>query len=225
MPKEQNYWRAAGDQLKLISTEQKGNTLVCNYTLPITDTPYTVTYTVLPCGALEVTATATIPESLPEFSRFGMKMDIPKSLNNVTYYGRGPGENYSDRQWGSNIGRYSTTVDSLNFEYIRPQENGYRTDVREVTFVDANGNGLRFEGVNGPICFNARRNHDEDFDPGLTKKQMHTVDIDPRKAISLNIDLGQAGVGGTNSWGARPLDKYRMRPGTYTYTYRISPIK
>jgi beta-galactosidase len=97
--------------------------------------------------------------------------------------------------------------------------------VREVTFVDANGNGLRFEGVNGPICFNARRNHDEDFDPGLTKKQMHTVDIDPRKAISLNIDLGQAGVGGTNSWGARPLDKYRMRPGTYTYTYRISPIK
>jgi beta-galactosidase len=109
----------------------------------------------------------------------------------------------------------------LKYDYIRPQENGYRTDVRTVAFFDDNGFGIQFEGADHPVCFNARYNTDADFDPGLTKKQQHPVDIDPRNSLYINIDLKQLGVGGDNSWGEHPMQPYRMLNDRYSYSYLI----
>ena len=90
----------------------------------------------------------------------------------------------------------------------------------------ATGRGIAIEALNGPISFGASHNMTADLDSGLTKKQMHTVDIDPRGEIYLNIDLGQAGIGGTNSWGARTLPPYRMKAGRrFTYSFAIAPAR
>lgn len=161
---------------------------------------------------------------LPEMMRFGMKIQLPVDFDNVTYYGRGPWENYSDRNSASFIGKYSCRVRDLKFDYIRPQENGYRTDVRWAKFTDSQGLGVLFMGVGTPICFNARNNFDEDLDPGLTKKQQHSIDIDSRNILCVNIDYKQKGLGGDNSWGAEPLEKYRLKAKLYEYSYIISPV-
>jgi beta-galactosidase len=85
--------------------------------------------------------------------------------------------------------------------------------------------GVVFEGAGAPICFNARYNTDADFDPGLTKKQQHTIDIDPRRELYVNIDLKQMGVAGDDSWGARALPQYRMRDDKYEYSYVIRAVQ
>ncbi len=232
MPDESNVWRTAGEHTRLVSidTTRQGDTYIVTAQLSLKDVnmPLTITYRVNPGGIIDVTESIdfTNRTDLPEFPRFGMITKLANSLDAVSYYGRGPWENYSDRSWSSNIGHYTTTVDELNFEYIRPQENGYRTDVRTISLTNpANGTGIAIEALDGPISFGASHNTHADLDPGLTKKQMHTVDIDPRGAIYLNIDLGQAGLGGTDSWGARPLAPYRFYPDKpYTYSFAIAPI-
>jgi len=154
-----------------------------------------------------------------------MNLQLPVKLENVAYYGRGPWENYNDRNTASYIGNYNSKVSYLGFNYSRPQENGYRTDVRKVSFTNAEGFGLLVEGVGAPFCFNARNNMDEDLDPGLTKKQQHPINVAKRNKLYVNIDYKQMGVGGNNSWGAYPLDKYRLLEKKYGYSFKISPIK
>ncbi len=233
MQYESNIWRTAGDRTKLvdIKVEQTGNayTVTANLKLRDLGIPMTVTYRVNPGCVIDITSTVDLTgrDELPEFPRFGMVTTLNNSLDLVNYYGRGPWENYIDRSWSSNIGKYISTVDDLNFEYIRPQENGYRTDVRTLSLTNAaTARGLAIEGLGGPISFGAKRNTTADLDPGLTKKQMHSIDIDPRNEIYLNIDLGQMGIGGTNSWGARTLEQYHMKSGKkYTYSFSIAPVK
>lgn len=233
MPAEANIWRAAGERTKLvddIKIEHYGNsyTVTANLMLRDLNIPYTITYRINPGCIIDVTAKCDLfGTKLPDLYRFGMVTRLDNALDAVSYYGRGPWENYVDRSWSSYIGRYSSTVDDLNFEYIRPQENGYRTDVRELALTNpADGIGLQIMGNGGPISFGASRNTTADLDPGLSKKQMHTVDIDPRGDIYLNIDLGQAGIGGTDSWGARTLEPYRMHANrTYSYSFTIAPVK
>lgn len=231
MEKESNVWRAAGERTKLTSltTEQSGDAYIVKATILLRDifVPMTITYRINPGCVIDITSSIDLGafKELPEFPRYGMVTTLNNELDAVSYYGRGPWENYCDRNWSSNVGRYTSTVDELNFEYIRPQENGYRTDVRTLELTDpADGHGLAVEALNGPISFGASHYTTADLDPGLTKKATHTVDIDPRGEIYLNIDLGQAGLGGTNSWGARTLPQYRLAAGrSYTYSFSLSP--
>ncbi|MDR1455404.1 MAG: DUF4981 domain-containing protein [Tannerella sp.] len=225
-----NLWRNAGESLTppaeldisvlegdvVIRVEQKINYL---------DIPYITQYRIRPDGSVEVSGTMNLAgKNLPELVRFGMKMQLPVQFDRVTYYGRGPWENYNDRNTSAFVKKYSCSVDELNYDYIRPQENGYRTDVRYVAFTDASGAGLRFEeSVTNRISFNARHNPDEDLDAGFGKKQMHPTDIYPRNSLFVNIDLTQMGVGGDDSWGAKPLDKYRLLDEVYSYTFLIKP--
>jgi len=151
-------------------------------------------------------------------------MQLPVSFDNVSYYGRGPQENYWDRQRSAFVGRYDSKVADLGFSYIRPQENGNRTGIRSVTFTDDKGFGLEIDAVDTVLNFTARHNLDEDFDPGLTKKQQHISDIDRRDIVAVNIDLQQRGLGGDTSWGALPMDKYRMLAKKYSYSYLLKPV-
>lgn len=162
-------------------------------------------------------------DNLPELPRFGTNLEILSEYSNVKWFGRGPHENYSDRKTASTVGVYHATVSELYFPYIRPQENGYRTDVRFVEFTNDKGNGIRFV-ADSLISFSAHHNRIDDFDPGLTKGQRHYVDITPRDLISINIDLGQTGVGGDTSWGQRTYPHYTLFPQEYSYKFRIEII-
>jgi beta-galactosidase len=161
---------------------------------------------------------------LSELPRFGMNMNLNDSFDNVSWYGRGPQENYWDRKSAALVGNYKASVADLYFPYIRPQENGYRTDIRWVSFVDSSGTGLKFT-ADSLICFSAHHNFIEDFDPGDTKTGRHTIDIKKRNLININIDYGQTGVGGDDSWGARAYKHYTLFPQKYTYEFTMSPIK
>ncbi|MDR1436617.1 MAG: DUF4981 domain-containing protein, partial [Candidatus Symbiothrix sp.] len=226
-----NIWRTAGETMALTGIELKslsdGSALVtAKQKINYLNIPYTTEYHLQNDGSVKVSTFMDMTGiDHPELLRFGMKLQLPSSFNNVEYFGRGPWENYNDRNTSAFVGKYTSKVDALNFEYIRPQENGYRTDARFVSFAGEDGNGILFEGSGNLICFNARHNWDEDLDPGLTKKQQHPLDVDKKDPIAVNIDLKQLGVGGNNSWGAKPLDKYRLLENVYSYAYTIKPVR
>jgi beta-galactosidase len=225
-----NVWRAADNNMVIQSVEVKDQTsegvvVDANYRFLNLNVLYSIKYLIQNDASIVVTSSLDMGNNeLPELPRFGMKMQLPVEFENVTYYGRGPWENYNDRNTASFVGSYSCKVDDLKFNYSRPQENGYRTDVRTVSFTDAKGNGLLVEGINAPVCFNARNYMDEDFDPGLTKKQQHPIDVHKRNELYVNIDYKQMGVGGNNSWGALPLDKYRLMGKKHEYSFLIKPV-
>ncbi|HPS12500.1 MAG TPA: glycoside hydrolase family 2 TIM barrel-domain containing protein, partial [Prolixibacteraceae bacterium] len=231
MPMRLNIWRAADNNMVTESINVKeqnpeGVEVVSSYRFLGLDVKYTVTYTIRNDASVKVTSSIDMGNlNLPELPRFGMKTQMPVEFDKVTYYGRGPWENYSDRKTSAFIGEYNCKVADLNFNYSRPQENGYRTDVRTVTFTDSKGAGLIIEGVDGPICFNARNNFDDDMDPGLTKKQQHPIDVHKRNILCVNIDYAQMGVGGNDSWGAYPMDQYRLLDKKYSYSFLIRPVK
>jgi beta-galactosidase len=210
----------AGDQTS------EGLPIKVEYELSGVHVPYTVEYFIQNDGSLKVTSSIDMTgRDLPELPRFGMRMQLAPQYSNLEYYGRGPWENYSDRNTSSFVGLYKDDVkNQYTWNYIRPQESGYKTDVRWLTLTDNNGSGIRIEGIQ-PVCFSATNMRTEDLDPGLTKKQQHPTDIKPRKEVYLNVDLKQRGVGGDNSWGALPHEPYRLLDKKYYYSYVIKLIE
>jgi beta-galactosidase len=230
MPVILGIWRTAhiNRVVKNISVGEqtdKGIEVKVNYELSGINTPYTVEYFIQNDGSIRITASIDMSgRDLPELPRFGMRMQLRPQYDSLNYYGCGPWENYSDRNTASFIGLYKDEVkNQFTWNYIRPQEAGYKTDVRWLTLTNKEGKGLLIEGVQ-PICFSAINNTAEDIDPGLTKKQQHPVDIKPLNEVNLNIDLKQRGVGGDNSWGALPHDQYRLLDKKYSYSYVIRLI-
>ncbi|MFD2160801.1 glycoside hydrolase family 2 TIM barrel-domain containing protein [Paradesertivirga mongoliensis] len=189
--------------------------------------PYTVDYLIQNDGSIKVTASMDMTgRNLPELPRFGMRMELNRNYDQLAYYGRGPWENYSDRNTASFVGIYKDLVkNQTTWTYIRPQESGYKTDVRWLSLTNSEGKGLLVEGVQ-PLSFSALNNPSEDFDPGAGqyKKQQHPTDIKPRSDVFLSIDLKQRGVGGDNSWGALPHREYRLLDKKYTYSYILKLI-
>lgn len=165
-----------------------------------------------------------VPEKYKEIPRIGTTITIPDSFDNIEWYGRGPLENYWDRNTASLVGLYSQKADQFKVPYIRPQENGYRTDSRWIKATNTEGKGILIAGLQ-PLSFSALHNPVEDFDPGEQKAQRHTTDVKNRPHVYLNVDYKQMGVGGDNSWGARTHPEYLLSGGkTYSFGYMIKPI-
>ncbi len=231
MPEWLGIWRSAHTNRKVavVKTGEQnaeGLTIEVKYELTDLAAGYTVLYHVMNNGAVKVEAGFEAGEKrLPEMPRFGMRVQLDKSLENISFYGRGPWENYADRNTASFLGEYSQTLkEQFTWNYVRPQENGYKTDVRWVKLVSQNGSGIKITGLQ-PICFSALPYTAEDMDPGVTKKNQHPSDLNERNFISLHIDLKQRGVGGDNSWGAYPHEKYLLKASKYNYSYIIEPVK
>ncbi|MDF7813061.1 glycoside hydrolase family 2 TIM barrel-domain containing protein [Hymenobacter sp. YC55] len=223
-----SVWRTAHAARKVQSVtvgEQSATGLPIKVEYLLTDigVPYTINYLIGGDGAVQVTAAIDMTgKELPELPRFGMRLELPRRFNRISYYGRGPWENYSDRNTAAFLGTYQDSVaGQFTRNYIRPQENGYHTDIRWVSLTNASGLGLRLEGQQQPICFSALPYRTEDLDPGLTKKQQHPTDIKPRNQVFVQVDLKQRGVGGDNSWGALPHEQYRLLDKTYSYSYTM----
>lgn len=182
---------------------------------------YYTTYKIFGDGTLEVTNDyiSSHNRKYPEMPRFGNTIKVDKSLKKVEYYGRGPFENYVDRKTAAFIGHYKNTVDGLYFPYIRPQETGYRTDVRWFSIASEDV-GIYVEGY-PLICFNAQYYEKSDYEQGPENFTPHQKDMKKRDYIVLNVDLGQMGVGGDNSWGAQPHLKHKLPNKEYSYSYRM----
>ncbi|MDD4970571.1 MAG: glycoside hydrolase family 2 TIM barrel-domain containing protein [Paludibacter sp.] len=230
MERKCNIWRMAGENtsVKDISVkEESGKTVVtANIYLNDVASDYQLVYSMTADGALTINVTYKAgTNQLPEMPRFGMIMSLDKSFDNFTYYGRGPWENYADRNYASQIGIYSSKVSDQYVPYTRPQENGYKTDLRWLTLTNNEGKGLRIEGLQ-PICASALQNWPEDFDPGISKKYRHINDITPnRDEVILSVDLAQRGLGGDNSWGAYPHEQFLLKAKEYSYGYVIKPVR
>lgn len=230
MPQKLGIWRGAHHLMKLdtvlVSPQSSdGISIQCNYTITGLQVPYQITYQILNNGSIGVTASIDMNGKwLPELPRFGMRMSLPKSYEHIEFYGRGPWENYSDRNTASFVGLFKQRADEQFVKnYIRPQENGYKTDIRWVKFYDDQNNGVAIKGLQ-PFCFSALPYLTEDLDPGNTKKQQHPSDLNERKFLSVQIDLNQRGLGGDNSWGALPHAPYLLTKKQYKYSYIIEPF-
>jgi beta-galactosidase len=183
-----------------------------------------VEYTILSNGQLHITGNLKVMgDKVPELPRFGMNMRISQLLGNVEYYGRGPWENYQDRRTSAFVGRYKTRCDSMYTPYVRPQESGYRTDVRWVKLTDDLGNGLLIE-ADSLIGFSALPFDYTDL-ATYAWGGKHINDLVVRDFIDLNIDHLQMGVGGDDSWGARVHNQYTLPAKNYRYGFRLIPEK
>ena len=165
-----------------------------------------------------------IATDLPKIPRLGNNLVLDNVYQNVSWYGRGPYENYQDRNTASLVASYDAKVKDLYYPYIRPQENGYKTDVREVSFIDKIGNGIRLIATKDLLGFSAHHQLNSDFDEGYRKIQRHDYDIPQRKLVNINVDYKQMGIGGDTSWGALPHDQYMIPAKDYQYSFLIQPI-
>ena len=222
MPERCSVWRRAGRDRRLLqlSVERLGasGVVVCaRGMLPSGDSRYFTTYTVFGTGDVVVTH-STIPEGrLPEIPRIGMQMEIPGQFCTTTWYGRGPHENYWDRKTGAQLGVYSMPTAELVHPYCRPQETGNRCDVRWAMFAGPNGIGLLAVGM-PTIEFAAWPCAMDELESAR-----HVHEVPRRERFTVNLDYRQMGVGGDNSWGAKPHPEYTLYPMPYTYSFRIRP--
>ncbi len=247
-----------------------------NYLLPAGNL-YIVDYTVYPSGAVHVAAHFTSTEmkenetDLSEATRtatftpgrdaarkeaskltvprIGVRFRMPAGMDQVSYFGRGPEENYADRKAGTMVGLYKANANDLYYPYVRPQENGHHTDTRWVAVNSTKGKGLKFV-ADEMIEFNALRNSIENFDAeeqtslprqwnnftpeevanhneeaakNVLRRQHHINDVVPQDFVEVCIDLQQQGVGGYDSWGARPDPQYTL-PANKDYNFGFTII-
>lgn len=161
-------------------------------------------------------------KDLPELPRFGMTMALPVEFRNITWYGRGPHESYWDRKTSEAIGVYSGTVWEQYHPYVRPQETGNKTDVRWLALYNDEGTGLLAVGM--PLLSASALQFSLDELEYVPKVNRHGSDVRPGDLVTLNLDFKQMGVGGDNSWGARPHPEYTLYPKEYSYCFKLKPF-
>ncbi|WP_172504439.1 glycoside hydrolase family 2 TIM barrel-domain containing protein, partial [Bacteroides acidifaciens] len=184
-----------------------------------------LTYTINNKGAVKVTQKMVADKSkkVSEMFRFGMQLRMPLAFNEVEYYGRGPVENYSDRNHGAMIGKYRQTVEEQFYPYIRPQETGTKTDIRWWRLLNIGGNGLEFVSE-APFSASALNYTIESLDDGDAKDQRHSPEVEKANFTNFCIDKVQTGLACVNSWGAIPLEKYRLPYQDYEFSFIMSPV-
>ena len=242
-----NFWRAPTDNdmgaglqnkyaawknpgLKLISLNSKteNDQIVVNaeYDMKNVSAKLYLTYVINNEGAIKVTQKMTADKNAtvsPMF-RFGMQMQMPKCFETVEYYGRGPVENYSDRNHSTDLGIYRQSVNEQFYSYIRPQETGTKTDIRWWKQLNAGGNGLKVVG-DAPFSASALHYTICSLDDGEQKDQRHSPEVQKADLTNLIIDKAQMGLGCVNSWGALPLPQYMLPYGDYEFTFILTPVK
>ena len=185
-----------------------------------------LTYVINNEGAVKVTQKmeAGKEEKVSDIFRFGMQMQMPENFNEVEYYGRGPVENYADRNHSTLIGKYRQTVAEQFYPYIRPQETGTKTDLRWWRVLNISGNGLQFVG-DAPFSASALNYSIESLDDGVQKDQRHSPEVAKAPFTNLCIDKVQMGLGCVNSWGTLPLEKYRVPYQDYEFSFILTPVR
>ena len=241
--KRSRVWRKAGETRKVTNVtvgEIKKDAIKITFDFDLVDEAdnkigtYKTDYTVYGSGDIIVdNHFKMIKNDLPEIVRMGMNLQMPRAFDQMSWLGRGPHESYWDRKTSAFVGLYEGSVADQYWPYLRPQENGNKTDVRWMTITDESGNGLMFVGR--PLLeVSAHHNIMEDFESmertdgrqveGVEVVNRHIKDVKPRNLTSVNIDYRQMGVGGDDSWGALTHEKYRLTGREYNYSFRMRLI-
>lgn len=241
-----NFWRAPTDndygaglqnkyavwknpEIKLVSMKHESvNDMIvvsAEYDIASVSAKLYLTYTINNQGAVKVTQKMVADKSakVSDMFRFGMQMPMPESFENIVYYGRGPVENYIDRNHSTDIGIYSQTVTEQFYPYIRPQENGTKTDIRWWKLFNEEGKGLMFVAEK-PFSASALHYTMESLDDGSEKNQRHSNEVVPSNLTNLLIDKVQQGLACVDSWGAIPRPEYRIPYDDYEFTFIMTPI-
>jgi beta-galactosidase len=216
-------------QMKLKECKVDGNTVTSTFDMPSVKATLVMTYTLTAEGEVIVRQQlkADKDAKVAPMFRYGMQLQMPKEFNAVSYYGRGPVENYIDRNSSEFIGFYENKVADEYYSYVRPQESGNHTDIRWFRVFNAEGKGLEFYS-NAPMEASALNFLTEDLDDGVTKDKVigrHSGDLIERPLTQVHIQQRQMGLGCVNSWGAWPRAEYQMPYKDYDFTFAIRPIK
>ena len=229
LQKKFKAWKNPQMNLKNIDVkkDKKTNsvTILTSFDMPEVQGQMDITYVVFAnTGAVKVTEgfKATEGAKVSDMFRFGMLMQMPYTMEKSNYYGRGPIENYSDRKDCMRIAIYNDDADNQYFPYIRPQESGTKSDIRWWKQTDATGLGLQVKSCT-PFYASALHFDTEELDDGDEKEQRHSFDLKKSKFTNLFLDAAHMGVGGENSWGAWPLEKYRIHYGNKTFNFVLIP--
>ncbi|GHU82041.1 beta-galactosidase [Bacteroidia bacterium] len=251
-PKRLQIWKESSKNLNVTNASLvlNGNVaeLSVNYQLAAGNN-YILKYKVYPSGIVNVALRFT-PVDAPELPRLGVRFRLPANMNQVQYLGRGPEENYVDRQKGTLVGWYKTTAEAMYYPYVRPQENGHHTDTRWLALNTDKGKGLLIE-ADSTFGFNALRNSIEDFDTqesdaeyqwtnmtpdekanknyaaakDVLRKHTHAYDIVSRNFVEVSIDKKQQGVAGYDSWGSRTQPGFTVPANQeYNWGFTLIPI-
>ena len=223
MPRRLRVWKSAGERREIKNVEVENiagiATVKIEQTVPPNDSPLVTIYEVGSDGAIQVTLSLEPIGTVPELPRFGMQLAVPADYKQITYFGRGPHENYIDRKSSAFVSRYETDVEHFVHNYTRPQENGNRTDVRWLALANSEGSGLLFVGQ-PTLSVSAWPYTQREL-----QRAMHTNELPAMKSVTVNVDAAQMGVGGDDSWGALPYPEYSL-PAIYrTYTFVIKPFE
>mgnify|MGYP002854636643 CR=1 FL=1 len=246
-----NFWRAPTDndygaklqikhrawlepKMELTSVKRtedsQGENVLAEYLLPNLHCNLVMNYQISSDGTLKVSQrlmTDSIHHA-PDMFRFGMQMEMPNDFENIEYYGRGPWENYQNRRASAELGIWHQTVTEQFHPYVRPQENGTKTDVRWWRIWDDDGHGIEIVG-NEPLSMSALHYSISQLDDGIDKDKKilpasHSSRLKESGCTNLCIDLIQQGQACINSWSAKPLDKYMVHANDMEYTFRIIPL-
>ena len=224
-----NKWKTAIATAKLtgFTVAIKNELALINavYELPDVAARLTVSYQINGSGEVLINQklkadTTKKTEIMP---RFGMQWIMPKGYENIEYYGRGPQENYQDRNFSADVGVYKQAVTAQYFHYVTPQETGNKTDIRWFKITDGNHTGLQITS-DVPLSMSALHYFDTDLDDGEKRHQRHAADLVPRAETQLNIDYKQMGVGGIDSWRSRPLARYQLPFADYEFSFMVKPL-
>jgi beta-galactosidase len=242
-----NFWRAPTDndfganlqnkyavwkqpQFKLTHFENQVQngvvTVNAAYDMPGVSAKLLLTYQITRDGKIKVTQKLAADKTakVSNMFRFGMQLQMPFDDAYIQYYGKGPFENYADRNSSSFIGLYHQTVDEQFYPYVRPQETGTKTGVRWWQQTNRGGNGLQFYS-DSALSISALHYSIESLDDGTEKHQRHSALVPQVHYTNVCIDKVQMGLGCINSWGAIPLDKYLLPYGDYSFSFIMEPVK
>ena len=221
-------WKNPGLKLTSFKWETVDNQTVvrAEYEMKNVSAKLDLTYVISNKGAVKVTQkmTADPQAKVSHMFRFGMQMQMPKTFETVEYYGRGPVENYSDRNHCTDLGLYRQSVDEQFYSYIRPQETGTKTDIRWWKQLNDAGRGLQIV-ADAPFSASALHYTIESLDDGWDKGQSHSPEVKEANLTNLCIDKAQMGLGCVNSWGAWPLPQYQLPYGDYEFTFILTPVQ
>ena len=242
-----NFWRAptdndfgAGLQQKFVAWKNPDIRLVslksglenglavvrAEYDMKSVSAKLYLTYTINNTGSIKVNQKMTVTKGakVSHLFRFGMQMQMPESFANLSYYGRGPWENYADRNHCTFLGIYNQTVAEQFYPYIRPQETGTKTDIRWWKVQNQGGNGLQVK-ADAPFSASALNYTIESLDEGWEKQNWHSPEVAKAGFTNLIIDKAQMGLACVNSWGAWPLPQYQLPYQDYDFTFMLSPVQ
>lgn len=221
MERKMEAWKYEAENYELLDMQlspvkDNGLQLNCQYRFRETATLASIAYRIYTDGTVRVESAFDIPENAPNIPQLGFQLEIDSLLSHISWYGRGPHENYIDRKDGAAIGIYHSTVSDWFTPYVRPQDNANHCDMRWVCFTNQQHEGIRFTAVDAPFQCSAWP-----YTQQMLDETEHDFELQPHVHTTINIHCARMGVGGDNSWGLPVLESYQLKLGYYQHSFLI----